>query len=122
MCERKVLLWVDDMRDPESHIPHSMYRYYEFYSCCGMDFPLVIWVKDYKEFVNYISENGIPYEICFDHDLGEGHSGFDCVKWLVGYCMEHGNIPLPICNSQSSNPVGRENILSYAKSYNKSLD
>lgn len=61
-------LFLDDVRQPEQ--------------CVNYVFPLGIrpdtyvkyeWVvvKNYKEFVAYIEENGMPERISFDHDLGE---------------------------------------------------
>ena len=97
----KVLLWLDDYRDPMSNDWLN-------FSPIGKDIE-VVWVKDYNEFIGWINTNGLPDGICFDHDLGEGLNGYDCAKWLVEYCMEH-NLGLPKWNIQSSNPVGRENI------------
>jgi hypothetical protein len=90
-------------------------------------------VRNYKDFVNYIKENGVPDIISFDHDLADEHydpsmyestdkytkkydsfkekTGYDCAKWLRNYCVENG-IPYPIYLVHSMNPVGRENILS----------
>ena len=68
-------------------------------------------VRSYDEFVKYISENGVPDEISFDHDLGEldNKTGYDCAKWLCDYCWTNG-VPMPLWNVHSANPVGRENI------------
>lgn len=117
------LLWLDDYRDPLdgdwlifSPIPQP----YE-----------VLWVKNYKDFCWWITKNGLPTAICFDHDLGQDvadekvrngmskrksrmekrneMSGFECAKWLVEYCLDN-NLELPKWNCQSANPVGRDNI------------
>ena len=45
----------------------------------------------------------------------------DCAKWLVEYCIDN-NKKLPLYNIQSANSVGRENIDSLLKSFNKSLE
>ncbi|TZF81763.1 hypothetical protein FW774_17045 [Pedobacter sp. BS3] len=68
-----------------------------------------IELRSYKAFVKFISENGLPQFISFDHDLGEEKSGYDCAKWLVEYCL-NTNLPLPKFEVHSQNPVGRENI------------
>lgn len=47
-------------------------------------------VYDYDEFVNFINKNGVPEFISFDHDLGEGKTGFDCAKFLVEFCLDNG--------------------------------
>ena len=66
-------------------------------------------VYNYVDFVKYITQNGLPDFISFDHDLGEDESGYDCAKYLVEYSIEH-NLPLPKFSVHSQNPVGKENI------------
>lgn len=100
-------------------------------------------VRNYDEFVNYITENGVPDEISFDHDLSDEHydpsmyrggyhynvlysefkekTGYECVKWLAQYCIDN-LIPMPTCYVHSMNPVGRENIQSVINSTNKILN
>ncbi|MBI3503058.1 MAG: hypothetical protein HY063_14825 [Bacteroidetes bacterium] len=88
-----------------------------------MDSPFeTIWVKSYSEFVEWITSNGLPSAICFDHDLGERRdaikyekmcsekTGYDCAKWLVEYCLDNNIKEIPKWNIQSANPVGKENI------------
>lgn len=77
---------------------------------------------------------GLPKFISFDHDLGMEHyrdgdrgmydyesytekTGYDCAKWLVGYCMDH-KLPLPEIAVHSMNNVGASNILAYLKQGN----
>lgn len=68
-----------------------------------------VGLRSYVEFVAYISQNGLPDFISFDHDLGLEESGFDCAKWLVAYCLDHDkNLPRFAVHSQ--NPVGKKNI------------
>ena len=66
-------------------------------------------VYSYEEFVAYLQHYGLPDFISFDHDLGEGLSGYDCAKYLVDYCLAHQR-PLPNYQVHSQNPVGKENI------------
>ena len=127
----KTLLWLDDYRNPfdESNwlvfspIPHPF---------------TTIWVTNYNEFVSWITTNGLPDAICFDHDLSDFQifasccpelmkdvpwpehekTGMDCVKWLVDYCMDN-QLPLPLYNFQTANPVGKENMKSYLDNYIK---
>ena len=97
----KKLLWLDDYRNPyESD--------WLIFSPIGRDVD-VIWLKSYNEFIEYIEQNGMPDGICFDHDLGDEKTGYDCAKWLVEYCMDNG-LSIPKWNVQSSNPVGKDNI------------
>lgn len=97
----KKLLWLDDYRNPYEND-------WLIFSPIGKDVD-VIWLKSYNEFIEYIEQNGIPDGICFDHDLGEEKTGYDCAKWLVEYCMDNG-LSIPKWNVQSSNPVGKDNI------------
>lgn len=120
------LIWLDDVRDP---FKDGWIRDYapEF-----VDKPeLIIWIKNYDDFISTIKCFGLPYMIAFDHDLGEDvarqkvarglskrqariqkretKSGFDCAKWLVDYCLDNNKF-LPKWVVQSANPVGKENI------------
>lgn len=84
-----------------------------------------IIVRSYKEFVDLISLRGVPKFVCYDHDLADCDdikemTGYDCAKWLVGYCVEK-NIKHPPYIVHSMNPIGKKNIESYIESYNKTL-
>lgn len=128
----KVILWLDDIRDPEEE---QWFIYHEQFKGDS-----VVWVKSYSDFTSWIKDNGLPYAICFDHDLGEDvakskvssgmskrqarrekretMSGMDCAHWLVNYCMDN-KLHLPLYEIQSANPVGKDNIDGLLKSYNK---
>lgn len=119
--KRKSVIWVDDMRNPHSQEWKPVIMKY----LGNLDGePFILWLKNYKEFTYWLEssyfDGEMPILICFDHDLGEEKTGFDCVKFLVDFC-DKNNIELPDCTCHSSNPVGRENILSYINSYKKSL-
>ncbi len=77
-----------------------------------------IALKNYTEFVTFIEGNQLPTFISFDHDLGEGKSGYDCAKFLVEYCMDH-KVGLPEFAVHSQNPVGKENIQRLLENYRK---
>ncbi len=68
-----------------------------------------VGVRNYKEFISYIRNFGLPQYISFDHDLGEENTGYDCAKFLVEYCLDHRR-RLPAWHVHSQNPVGKENI------------
>ena len=105
----KTLLWLDDIRDPNTGDAKNFISYliWEFFDDAPTD---VIWVKTQSEFENYIKENGLPDLISFDNDLGIGNGeGYDCAKWLVEYCIDN-NINLPDWHVHSANPVAKENI------------
>ena len=97
----KQKLYLDDMRMPRNQ-----------------DWTIV---RSYQEFIDWVTNNGVPDYISFDHDLGEEKSGFDCAKWLCNYCLD-SHIPLPEFSVHSANPVGRENIESIMNNYTKRLN
>ena len=107
----KKLLWLDDYRDP-------LVDNWLTYSPIEKPFDLT-WIKNPDDFKKWINENGLPDAICFDHDLGEAESGFDCAKWLVEHCLDN-KLRLPKYNIQSANPVGKDNIDGLFKSFIKS--
>lgn len=90
-----------------------------------------IVIRTYREFVDWITENGIPDEVSFDHDLSieptsfstenKEYTGYDAAKWLGQYCWENG-IPIPKWNVHSANPVGKENITNFLKNMEKKLN
>ncbi len=113
--KNKVLLWLDDIRNP--FIETWLDDYVPEFS--GNNGSRLVWVKTYDEFVSYISQNGLPTTIAFDHDLGSGtNNGYDCTKWLVDYLMKT-NLDVPDYVIQSANPVGKTNISSLLDNYQK---
>ncbi|WP_245566885.1 cyclic-phosphate processing receiver domain-containing protein [Christiangramia portivictoriae] len=101
---KKTLLWLDDMRDP-----NDIRMDWLAYSPIGREVE-VVWLKDHYKFRNWIQVHGLPDGICFDHDLGKDTpTGYDCAKWLVNYCLDN-KLSLPLWSSQSANPVGKANI------------
>lgn len=111
----KKLLWLDDFRRPEDFIKTggNLDGSGKLDGgggngkvCAEYD---ITWVKNYEEFCKYINANGLPDIICFDHDLGEEKSGYDCAKFVVTYCQAH-QLDIPEFEIQSSNVVGKENI------------
>lgn len=116
----KKLIWLDDCRDPFENPDWLVF------SPIGADVE-VIWLKSYTEFTNYLNTQGLPDGICFDHDLGDPmaddngmseKTGYDCAKFLVNYCQDN-KLKLPSYNSQSSNPVGRDNIINLLNNFKK---
>ena len=127
----KRILWLDDVRNP---FDEQWRKLCDPNKVCD-----ITWVKDYEAFINNISIFGMPDFIWFDHDLADCHyapeefwddkyndwaksqnfkekTGFECAKWLVEFCMDN-NVNLCQYDSQSANPVGKENILSYLDNY-----
>lgn len=121
----KKLLWLDDLRIPQ--------QFYDVWAIKGNDVE-VIWVKSYEEFTRWITDNGLPDAINFDHDLADEDytpqeywsdyakskayqdsrvykekTGMECAKWLVEYCLDN-SCKLPKYAVHSANPVGADNI------------
>ncbi|WP_172283752.1 cyclic-phosphate processing receiver domain-containing protein [Chryseobacterium sp. LAM-KRS1] len=113
------LLFLDDIRCPE-----------EAYHYTKQDFFLLkdwIIVRNYKQFIHWISEKGLPEMISFDHDLADGEhtgnwdsekTGYDCAKWLIEYCMDH-HLDVPQFYSHSMNPVGKKNIINLLENFRR---
>jgi len=125
--ELKTALYLDDVRTPTETIP-------------GYN-PWNI-VRNYDEFKDWITKNGIPDLISFDHDLGEEHTkdyftqfakngfqipdyesytektGVDCANFAVEYCQRM-NVPLKQCCVHSHNPVGATNIQNFLNGFKK---
>jgi len=124
-------LFLDDYRSPKDCVGYMQHR-------IGKDNPIYLekdWiiVKSYNEFVEYITNNGIPSLVSFDHDLAHTHygveltsteewkeyynennnfaekTGYDCAKWLKEYCLEK-EIDFPKYFLHTMNPAGLQNI------------
>lgn len=67
-------------------------------------------VRTVAEAVAAVMAKGLPRHISFDHDLGEGGSGHDFAKWLVGHCLDEDLTPDFDFYVHSQNPVGAANI------------
>lgn len=105
------LLWLDDYRDP-----FDKEQDWIVFSPIGRNCNIE-WVKTQQEFQDWIMVNGLPDAVCFDHDLGTGNGdGYECAKFLCKYCFVH-NLSVPLYSCQSTNTVGRENIISYIENF-----
>jgi len=135
--KREVLLWLDDYRNP-FELKKNWLRFYAPRWVYNLDD--VVWVKNYDAFTKWITNNGLPHQIAFDHDLAVEHyapsevyeaeeydkwektkdfeekTGMDAAKWLVEYCMDN-NLKLPMFVVQSANPNGAKNIREYLTSF-----
>ena len=125
----KYNLFLDDVRIPENCASYAFL--YGIRGDIYIDEKWII-VRSYDEFTKYISKNGLPQLISFDHDLGDEHysmldktdcsdwndyyethdremTGYDCAKWLIEYCLDNGE-ELPQYVVHSMNSIGRKNI------------
>ena len=79
-----------------------------------------IIVRSFDEAVAVVLEHGYPKYVSFDHDLGEGKSGFDFAKWLVEHDLDTDSMPDNFSfYVHSSNPVGKQNIEGLLRPYIK---
>ena len=123
-------LFLDDERDP--------------YKVTWVEMPLGPWeiVRSYREFTDWVTKNGVPAFVSFDHDLADEHyrksmynpdrhysnyytdgtfkekTGRCCAQWLVELCLD-SKIPIPPYQVHSMNPIGQENIRSVMESGKK---
>ena len=128
-------LFLDDIRNPKDGIglvPSNLNKFY-----WANDWTVV---RTYEEFVSYITENGLPDFISFDHDLADEHyvaymelqkgkieesvptekTGYQAAKWLVDYCVDN-SVLIPEYIVHSQNEVGKKNIQSYLENAKKHL-
>jgi len=128
-------LFLDDIR-----IPRDVFTYIRNSIYLETDW---IIVRDYDSFVKFITENGLPDLITFDHDLGIEHypklknpnwskepinydkfsekTGYDCAKWLMNYILDNNIKKLPEILIHTQNPVGGKNIKGLMDSLRKFL-
>lgn len=109
------ILWLDDVRNPFNNIWTDWLHENLILDWGHAE---ITWVKRYSQFVVYIEEWGVPDIICFDHDLAEEKTGYDCVKYLCDYCIENEE-ELPVIVYQTDNPVGKENMRKYIENFRK---
>ena len=117
----KRALYLDDVRTPTTPLPG--YENWEV-------------VRNYDEFTDWITKNGVPDFISFDHDLADEHmndyfqqvslhgfqypayetyqekTGMDCARWLADY-VQLNKVPLGKLCVHSHNPVGTTNIQTF---------
>lgn len=74
-------------------------------------------IRDYEDFVRVVTEYGIPDEISFDHDLGDGPTGYDCAKWICDHMLDNNLFRKFDYYVHSQNPVGAKNIDMYLKNF-----
>lgn len=123
-------LFLDDMRIPKDVIEYiSPVQLKEIY--LNTDWVIV---RNYDEFVKYVTENTLPELISFDHDLADEHycndmsdssyerfkekTGYECAKWLCDYCGDN-DLKLPKYIVHSMNPIGKKNIENYLQNFIK---
>lgn len=92
-------LYVDDVREPPTSTE---------------------WVvaRTSAEAIKLVEEKGCPQHMSLDHDLGGEDTTIPFVRWLVWRWFDgHQDEKLPTVEVHSSNPVGRDNLLSLVRSW-----
>ena len=96
-----IRIFLDDERVPKVED-------FSFIVRCWTDWCILLnWCKKNRIKISYIS---------FDHDLGEGNSGYDCCKLLVEMDIENQLLSKDFSyNIHSGNIIGGNNIKWYLK-------
>jgi hypothetical protein len=125
-------LFLDDIRNPKDCanglVPSHLNKFY-----WENDWFIV---RSHNDFVDWITNNGLPNFISFDHDLADVHytmdfskdsgnqgtekTGLDSAKWLGDYCLDN-KLKLPNFVVHSQNPIGKTNINGYLTNLSKYL-
>lgn len=125
-------IYLDDLREPQQTAEYMSYNK-DLYM---KDDWMVI--RNYKDFVKMVENDGLPDLVSFDHDFVEikkvqgskivrikphtkqKENGMDCAKWLYEYCRKtKSQLPQFIVHSQ--NPVGKDNLQCYLENAKKNL-
>lgn len=127
------VIWIDDQRNPSYPINWKTVIPKEFADLVENKFPQIIWFKSCREWIKWaiINQLGLDnsYEfdcICLDHDLGDiddcgkEWTGADVARIIVEDAV-YNKKKLPFYECHSSNPVGKEKILSWFNSYEKAV-
>ena len=129
------IIWIDDMRNPETIIGNTQYwiKYLpnDFLNICN-EKPEIIWLKSYNEWLTWLvkwhnESNEYVNCFCLDHDIasfdkdGKEYTGENVAYDIVNEILENDK-DFPYYECHSSNPVGRENIISVFNSCKKILD
>lgn len=95
-------LWLDDERQPSKKFLDQVEKYFI--------------AKSYEDAIFYLANLlGSEEELFvdFDHDLGEGKSGYDFAKYILEQGINIGGFTI-----HSMNPVGARNIYQLLTHYN----
>ena len=93
-------LYIDDIRNPKGKFDKI--------------------TRSSEETIEYLTRNGCPEFISFDHDLGGDDTSMIIVKWLCEMDMDMSGEFIPdnfTWNIHSANPVGADNLDGYLTSY-----
>lgn len=82
------------------------------------------WIikRNSADSIAFMTENGCPDYISFDHDLGGDDTSIIIVNWMIERDLDSNGDFIPVSfdfNVHSANPVGAKNIESKLTSYFK---
>ena len=116
-----VVLWLDNHRDPKVWFAKKLAstthrRTLEFFKEKVHPYysPRFVWVKNMREFQDYVLTHDMPGVVSFDHDL-QAHKGDnepdgrEVATWFKAYCLEKG-VEMPLCWVHSGNVHGAPQI------------
>lgn len=131
----KYALYLDDCRNPLGSVTINVGTPLD-----PVQMETLPWAvpRSYDEFVQVLTERGMPAFISFDHDLDEEHmkeyfamkdngdviidydkfevkTGLDCCKYMVDMALSMNQIPAAI-NLHTHNSYGLKNMKEYLKS------
>lgn len=127
-------LFLDDVRMPGDVTWTGIGTGKPFHESRGAPWAIV---RSFDEAVAWVTENGFPEVISFDHDLGyeeyglvngivkivyekEEKSGYDFAKWLIEHDMDTHTMPDNFSFTvHSMNPIGTANIKAILNNYIK---
>ena len=70
-------------------------------------------VRSSQEAIDWLTKNGMPDMISFDHDLGGNDTAITIINWIIDGLLD-GRLSLQddfTYTVHSANPVGKENII-----------
>ena len=94
-------LYLDDIREPPAISSGNKY----------------IVLRSSQAAISYVEAHGVPEYMSLDHDLGGDDTTMIFLRWLSN---EYYNEAIPDYVVHSSNPVGKQNIISLMSSWKKS--
>lgn len=114
-------LWLDDERNPKTALAEdngteALGERYAQYQRDELTMVPWRWARSVEQAIWMVEEFGVPRTMSLDHDLGGDSTSMQFVRWLA----DEGH-QVPKTYVHSANPVGRENILSYLRSYMRAM-
>ena len=111
-------LYLDDLRDPSHTYGEAFVR-----GEVEAEFAPALWVvaRSTEEAKKLVLDRGMPEVMSLDHDLGGQDRAMDFLVWLAREYWD-GSQPIPMVVVHSANPIGSENLRSFADSWKRSVE